>query len=113
MMPARQRLEPGEAVIGEAHEGLEVEFELAPFDRLPEVGFHAEEVAGGTMRARLVDLASAAAAGLCRVQGEIGVADQVLGIAARGEGRRDPDAGTDEIVAARNRSEEHTSELSH
>ena len=82
MIPACERLEADEATFGEAHIGLEGEFEFLPLNRLPEIGFHAEHVARDAVRARLVDGDAAAPARLRGVQREIGVADQVFGIAA-------------------------------
>ncbi len=103
MVPADQRLERREAVLGEVEQGLEVELELAVGDRAVQV--HLGRPAGLRVGVEVGGEAPVPSApgGLRRVQREVGVLDQVVGRERVGGGLRNADAGPGAHVMAGDR----------
>ncbi|GJE72896.1 hypothetical protein CHKEEEPN_4457 [Methylorubrum podarium] len=102
MVPAEQRLHAGDAVVGQIHERLIVEFETVLRERLAQFAFEAEPLAHGLVHLRLEQADGAAPLGLRLVEGEVGLLEEALDILrdiARGQGDADahPDLDDDPV----------------
>ena len=103
VVPADQGLERGHLAAREVDHRLVVEDELVAFDPLAQLALGLEPAQRAGPHLGVEELAAGAAAFLRPVHRRVGVADQhvrVGGLAGRGTGDGDPEAGGDEVVGA-------------
>ena len=93
MVPADQRLERADAVVLEVEQRLVIELELAALDREAQVGFELAALPAPAVEALLEESVGAAPGFLGAVEREVGVAQQVVGVAAVRGRDGDADAG--------------------
>ena len=93
VLPADQRLEPGDLAAAQADDRLVVEDQLVAFERVAQLALDLEPAQGAGPHLGVEELAARAAAFLGPVHGGVGVADQQVGARpARGRGPGDGDA---------------------
>ena len=92
MIPANQRLQSNDHSIAQAYRRLVVEHELPPLQRPRQVGLQFHPIADGNVLLGLVPLPPPLSACLRRIQGDVGVAHQVLGGVLELHLGGDPDA---------------------
>ena len=90
VMPADERLHAGHAAVVQSHDRLEVQLELAPFDRALQLRAQLEPFEDALVHRRLEDPIAARSVALADVHRGVRVADQFVGVAGRllGVGRR-------------------------
>ena len=93
VVPAHERLRPGDRTGVELDDRLVRDVELAALEGAAEVGLQLHPGDGRAVELRLVDDVAVAAAGLGRVHRDVGAAQQLVGIAAVGRLDGDADAG--------------------
>ncbi len=96
MLPAHERLEPGDAVRLERHDGLEVQHELVPIERGPEVGLELQFGLDRLHHGRVEHLAARTPQELRPVERGVGVPQHVLRPGVARGAHRDADAGRQE-----------------
>ena len=92
MIPPQQRLEPDDHPVAEPNGRLVMEHELAPLQRVPQVGLEVHPVADGRMLRRLVSLVSPLSARLGRIESNVRIPHQVLSRVQERSRPGDPDA---------------------
>ena len=103
VLPADQRLEPGDLAAGEGDDRLVVEGQLLALDPLAQLALDLEPAQRAGAHLGVEELAAGAALFLGPVHRRVGVADQHVGVgrlAGRGPGDGDPEAGGDEVLDA-------------
>jgi hypothetical protein len=100
MVPAHQRLQLGDEARVEVDDRLEVEPELLLAHGRAHLGLQPQALGGEGVHLRLEQPVLAFAALLGVVHGDVGAAQQVLGVAPPVVAGRDPDAGVDNHLVA-------------
>ncbi len=100
MVPAHQRLEAADLVAGEVDERLIVELEFAVEHRLAQVEFEAAARLHLRVHLRLEEVIGAAAFALGAIERHVGVAQELIGLAAVGGRNGDAEAGADDDLMA-------------
>ena len=95
MVPAQQRLEGDYAIAGDVADGLVVRLEFVALERRPHIHFQQAPRLRARVHAGLEEAIGAAAVGLGAVQREVGVLQQLVGIAAVLRRQRDADRDAD------------------
>ena len=95
MIPADQRLEPGDRLARGVDAGLENDPQLALLERDAQVRFHQLPLARRLVHLGLEEAEAALACRLGRIERKVGVAHQVVGGAVVVIGRDDADRCTD------------------
>ncbi len=105
MLPAHERFGADDRLVAQRHDRLEVHVELVALERLVEVGGQLELAHGGVVHVLGVELVARRAAGLGRVHGQIGIAqDRGRVLLGRGEVvERDSDRGAGHDLAPADR----------
>ena len=107
VMPADERLHAGHAAVVQPHDRLEVQLELAPFDRALQLRTQLEPFEDALVHRLLEDAIAARSVALADVHRGVGVADQLVGIAGRlivvGAAEGDADARANRHVLAADR----------
>ena len=91
VVPAQQRLKPGDLARGQIDQRLVVEFELISGDGVPEIQLQHPAYLYARIHLRLEEPDRAAALGLCQVQRDVGVLQQLHGRIAVAGRHGDPD----------------------
>ena len=95
VLPAQQRLDPGDAAGGEVDLRLVEEPELAALDPLAQVVLERQPLERARVHGRRAELETVAPQLLGAVHGDVGAGQQRLGVAAVGRVEADADAGRD------------------
>ena len=101
VLPAHERFEGDDAVLGERHDRLVLHHELVVLQRAAQVGLELEPGDRGRVHLGFVDAVAALPLALRAVHRGVGVAQELVGVVAVGAGERDAGARVDEDLLAR------------
>src|SRR5438477_4299422 len=96
MIPAQQCLESADFAAGEIDERLIIEFEFVALERLAKIELQFTALLHLRVHFRLKEMVSAASIGLGAVKLHVGIAQELIGLAAVGRRHGDADAGADD-----------------
>ncbi len=93
MVPAQEGFGSEDPPVADPHDRLVLGAQLPPFDGQAQVPLEHDHPLGQALFPYVDDLVGAAAPALGLVHGDVGLAEQLLGIGLLGRGERDADTG--------------------